>query len=91
VPIYEFRCEACGARFERLVEPGTAALECGECGSDRTERVLSAHAAPQRLVKGGAERRRQERANASLRESTKTRFKQARERARDRRSRGGSA
>ena len=33
MPIYEFRCPSCGARFESLVPAGTTAAECPECGN----------------------------------------------------------
>jgi putative FmdB family regulatory protein len=33
VPIYEFRCGACGERFEALVDAGTETVECRLCGS----------------------------------------------------------
>jgi putative FmdB family regulatory protein len=81
VPIYEFRCGACGERFEALVEPGTEWVECRDCGAERTDRVYSAQAAPARLAKYGGELRRQERANERLRAETKTRVKEARRRA----------
>ena len=86
MPIYEFSCDACGARFERLVDVGTAAAECPECAA-RAARVLSAQAAPMRLMKAPGGRRKQERRNAALRASTKSSFKQARQRARAARSR----
>lgn len=44
MPIYEYRCEACGDVFERLVfssdkdEP----VECPACGKSETRRQLSA-------------------------------------------------
>jgi putative FmdB family regulatory protein len=82
VPIYEFRCGACGERFEALVEPGTESVECRRCGAQVTERVYSAPAAPAKLAKYGGALRGQERANARLRADTKTRFKEARRRAR---------
>ena len=82
MPIYEFHCERCGGRFERLVDRGTDSVECPECGAGRTERVLSPLAAPFHLVKAPGERRRQERRNAALRASAKARFKEARRRAR---------
>ena len=88
MPLYEFVCEACGERFEGLVEVGTEVTECRVCGEPGARRVLSAQAAPLHLVKSGGERRKQERANAKLRKETKARFKQARERAR-KRSQGG--
>jgi putative FmdB family regulatory protein len=67
VPIYEFRCGACGERFEALVDAGTETLECRLCGSPDTRRVYSAHAAPMSLVKSPGERRKRERANEQLR------------------------
>ena len=84
MPIYEFRCGACGERFEALIAAGTESAECRHCGSAETERVLSAQAAPMRLAKTGGALRKQERANAKLRVKTKSRVKQARKRARDR-------
>jgi putative FmdB family regulatory protein len=82
MPIYEFRCEECGAGFEQLVGAGTDAVPCPECDSARTVRVYSAPAAPLHLVKTPGEARKQERRNATLRETTKARFKQARARQR---------
>lgn len=89
MPLYEFVCDACGERFEALTELGTEDMECRLCGEAGARRVLSAQAAPMHLVKPSGERRKQERANARLREQTKTQFKQARERAR--KQRGGPA
>jgi putative FmdB family regulatory protein len=88
VPIYEFSCDACGTRFERLADAGTSAAECSECGAEAS-RVLSAPSAPMRLVKSPGERRKQERRNADLRATTKANFKQARKRARERAKGGG--
>lgn len=82
MPIYEFRCEACGAGFEALVDVGTDTAECSECEATSARRVYSPAAAPHRLVKSSGETRKQERRNAQLRETTKARFKRARARAR---------
>jgi putative FmdB family regulatory protein len=64
MPIYEFECEACGARFEELIAVG-AAVACGECGSERTRRLYSSVASPGRQPRGakvrGDESRRRER------------------------------
>lgn len=64
MPIYEFECEACGARFEELVAAG-AAVACGECGSERTRRLYSSVAPPGRQPRGAGvrsdESRRRER------------------------------
>jgi putative FmdB family regulatory protein len=44
VPLYEFACDACGARFEKLTPPGCTA-PCPACGNERVTRVFSAIAA----------------------------------------------
>jgi putative FmdB family regulatory protein len=40
VPIYEYRCRACGDRFEKLVY-GQAAVACPQCASGEVTRTLS--------------------------------------------------
>ncbi|HET9592860.1 MAG TPA: zinc ribbon domain-containing protein [Solirubrobacterales bacterium] len=64
MPIYEFECEACGARFEELVAAGGTVV-CSECGSERTRRLYSNLAPPGRQPRGAAvrsdESRRRER------------------------------
>ena len=40
MPIYEFACGPCGARFEELVRAGETA-PCPECGSAAVERKFS--------------------------------------------------
>lgn len=40
MPIYEYRCNACGAEVELLVR-GNAAVVCPHCGALLTERLLS--------------------------------------------------
>jgi putative FmdB family regulatory protein len=82
VPIYEFECAACGCRFEELAPAGTENVACPECGSESTTRVYSAPGPVPKLVRTPAGNRRQEAANAKLRESTKQRFTEARRRAR---------
>ncbi|MHB9053222.1 MAG: FmdB family zinc ribbon protein [Thermoleophilia bacterium] len=44
MPIYEFCCNKCKARFEELVrsgETGSAGVVCPECGSKKVKRMLS--------------------------------------------------
>ena len=41
MPIYEFVCEACGTRFDELVDAGTESVDCRSCTSERTQRVYS--------------------------------------------------
>jgi putative FmdB family regulatory protein len=76
--MYEFLCEACGTRFEELVDAGTASVDCRACGDDRTRRVYSPQGAPFDLVKTPGEARKQERKNAQLRDRAKQRFAAAR-------------
>ncbi len=40
MPIYEFDCRKCGARFEELTRVGASAA-CPNCGSDDVERRFS--------------------------------------------------
>ena len=87
VPLYEFECGRCGARFEELVDAGTETVACHECGADGTRRVYSAPAPEPRIVKTGGSLRRQEARNAELRSRTKSEFKERRAAAR---RKGGS-
>jgi len=44
MPVYEYRCHACGKRFERLTSHGERVqARCPQCGG-RTERLLSTFA-----------------------------------------------
>jgi putative FmdB family regulatory protein len=83
VPIYEFRCDECGERFEALVAAGTESASCTNCGAEGARRVFSAQAAPFGLVKSGGAARRQEGRNAELRQRTKADFVARRQRGRD--------
>jgi putative FmdB family regulatory protein len=43
MPIYEYRCEACGHKLEALQKMSDAPLtECPECGKPALKKVLSA-------------------------------------------------
>jgi len=46
VPIYEYACKACDAKFEKLVKSmsGDDTIACPECGSRNTVRTLSVFA-----------------------------------------------
>ena len=49
MPIYEYTCQSCNTKFDRLVRSmstadGEARPKCPECGSDRTARALSVFA-----------------------------------------------
>ncbi|MBZ5638630.1 MAG: zinc ribbon domain-containing protein [Acidobacteriia bacterium] len=47
MPIYEFKCRACGRRFEAIRPMGDSgsALECPDCGAGTPEKQLSVFAA----------------------------------------------
>ncbi|MGH2712873.1 MAG: FmdB family zinc ribbon protein [Thermoleophilaceae bacterium] len=45
MPLFEFDCCTCGARFEEVVPAGCAA-PCPACGGERVNRVFSQIAAP---------------------------------------------
>jgi putative FmdB family regulatory protein len=44
MPIFEYRCEACGHRFETIVF-GAQTPECPECHTEKLEKQLSTFAA----------------------------------------------
>lgn len=52
MPIYEFECGDCGARFEELVAAGVEALACPECGCSRSRRLISPVSPPGRQPRG---------------------------------------
>jgi putative FmdB family regulatory protein len=41
MPIFEYRCEKCGRRFEELVLNSSAKVDCPDCGSGDVEREFS--------------------------------------------------
>ena len=43
MPIYEYRCEACGHEFEELVR-GDEAIACPRCAAERSRKKLSTFA-----------------------------------------------
>lgn len=48
MPIYEYSCQDCGSRFEKLVRrtSDAAELACPSCGERRLRQELSVFAAP---------------------------------------------
>jgi putative FmdB family regulatory protein len=81
MPIYEFECEECGARFEDLVAADAAPAACAACGSLRTRRLLSSVSPPGRQPRGAAvrsdESRRSERESARQDRMTESRKRRA--------------
>jgi putative FmdB family regulatory protein len=41
MPIYEYRCRACGGDFEKYVATAAAAVACPSCASESVMRKLS--------------------------------------------------
>ena len=43
MPIYEYSCQDCDAKFERLIKSMSSreAVDCPKCGSTKTSRALS--------------------------------------------------
>jgi putative FmdB family regulatory protein len=43
MPIYEYRCEKCGTKFEKFVRSISARIElrCPQCGSEEVRKVFS--------------------------------------------------
>ncbi len=46
MPMYEYRCRRCGAKYEQLrrIADADRDLQCPYCGADEVERLLSAFA-----------------------------------------------
>jgi putative FmdB family regulatory protein len=55
MPIYEYKCEDCGTKFEKLVRRSseTSGIECPSCGRQHLKQELSVFAAH---ANGGAKR-----------------------------------
>ncbi|MCZ2076846.1 MAG: zinc ribbon domain-containing protein [Bryobacteraceae bacterium] len=46
MPIYEYRCQECGGKFEKLVRrPGNGDITCPSCGNAEVTQELSTFAA----------------------------------------------
>jgi putative FmdB family regulatory protein len=45
MPIYEYRCEDCGTKFEKLVRRSDTELACPSCGQSHLNQELSTFAA----------------------------------------------
>lgn len=47
MPIFDYLCDDCGAKFEKLVRhPGTDVVLCPACGKDRVTQQISMFLAP---------------------------------------------
>jgi putative FmdB family regulatory protein len=82
MPIYEFECEKCGARFEELLAADVSEAACVSCGSTRSRRIYSTVSPPGRQPRGPGvradESRRREREAARQDRIAESRKKRAR-------------
>lgn len=85
MPIYEFECEECGARFEELVAAAVEAAPCAECGSAHTRRLMSSVSPPGRQPRGAKVR-----SNESMRREREAARQDRITESRQRRARGES-
>lgn len=44
MPIFEYKCRACGKKFEQFLSSPGAPATCKECGSPQVEKLLSVFA-----------------------------------------------
>lgn len=95
MPIYEYRCVRCEARFEELVGSHVGvredAVRCPECGEPGAERLPTSSYAPIHHLQTPAQRRRREQQRGTDRGGARERFGRQRdaERARARRRTDG--
>ncbi|HKV05228.1 MAG TPA: FmdB family zinc ribbon protein [Candidatus Acidoferrales bacterium] len=54
MPIYEYACDDCGERYERIVLSRTTAIECPKCASAKHTIQLSVFAAPSNGTKSSS-------------------------------------
>jgi len=56
MPIYEYRCDACGERFEKLrrMQDSDQGVACPRCASEEIERLLSSFATTQCAAPSGS-------------------------------------
>jgi putative FmdB family regulatory protein len=44
MPIFEFKCQACGAQFEKILTSSSGNVLCRECKSPNVDKLLSVFA-----------------------------------------------
>lgn len=54
MPIYEYKCNDCGAKFEVLVFSSEKKVHCEKCGSENSERLFSGFATSGTSVSSGS-------------------------------------
>jgi len=48
MPIFEYKCQDCGAQFEKIITSASGSVLCGKCASPRVDKLISVFA----VVKG---------------------------------------
>jgi putative FmdB family regulatory protein len=82
MPLYDFKCVACGESFEAQVPHGQRA-DCPSCGAGDAERVFSAFAGPFTIGLRGAAARRSNATRSARGEQRQERREQRRQREQD--------
>lgn len=82
MPLYDFKCPACGACFEAQVPHGQLPA-CPSCGAEDAERVFSAFAGPFTSGLRGAAARRSNATRHAREEQRRERREQRRQREKD--------
>ena len=85
MPLYDFVCDACDARFEAWAKPAEAPA-CPTCGDERTRRVFTPIAPPPKLGLRGRTARESDARRAEREAIRKERFREQRRRRREQRS-----
>ena len=80
MPLYDFRCRACGHEFEAMAPVGGTAA-CPECGTADAERRLTAFAGPFTIRPRGIKAKRAD-AERRVKEEQRLERKAARQEAR---------
>ena len=75
MPLYDFRCHACGERFEART-PHDVLPSCPACGSEDTERIPAAFAGPFTVALRGAAARRSDAGRRAREEQRRERREQ---------------
>jgi len=44
MPIFEYKCQDCGAQFERIITSSSAGVVCGKCESPNVDKLISVFA-----------------------------------------------
>jgi putative FmdB family regulatory protein len=78
MPLYDFRCGACGTRFEELVGQDEIP-PCPKCGAPAPERLLGSFAGPFGVGLRGGDARRSDAARRAREEQRQEGFARQRE------------